>query len=95
MQTNEVMAFMPQSELKLIRVELELIKNLLTQKNEESLESQYIESKQVPKILKVSQRTWQTYRDSGKIPFIQFGQKVWVKWGDLENFMNQNYINKK
>lgn len=49
MQTNEVMALMPQSELKLIRTELEFIKKLLTQKNEESLENQYIESKQLLK----------------------------------------------
>lgn len=95
MNVNEVMAIVPQSELSLIKTELQLIKENLASKSEEAFFNQFIESKQVPKLLSISQRTWQSYRDKGEIPFIQFGQKVWVKRKDLEAFMDRYYITRK
>lgn len=94
MNANEMMAIVPKSELSFIKTKLEILEEKLTQKETESISKQFIDSKQVPKLLKVSPRTWQNYRDKGEIPFIQFGQKVWVKWKDLEAFMDKHYINK-
>lgn len=68
------------------------IKEALARKTEEELSSSYIESKLVPKILGISQKTWQTYRDKRTIPFIQFGSKIWVKRKDIEDFLNSHYI---
>jgi hypothetical protein len=71
------------------------IKEALSRKNEEELSASYIESKQVPKLLGISQKTWQTYRDKRTIPFIQFGSKIWVKRIDIDNFLNSHYISKQ
>ncbi len=70
------------------------IKESLSQRNESDLSSTYIESKKVPKLLGISQKTWQTYRDNRTIPFIQFGSKIWVKRKDIEDFLNSHYISK-
>jgi excisionase family DNA binding protein len=46
-------------------------------------------------MLGVSAKTWQTYRDERRIPFSQFGRKIYVKRADLEAFMEKHYINSK
>jgi excisionase family DNA binding protein len=95
MQSNEILAVMPQSELSQIKSDLQFIKQKMSSKNEENFSEQFIESKKVPKLLGVSSRTWQNYRDSKEIPFIQFGQKIWVKRKDLEAFLDKYYITNK
>ncbi|WP_368180309.1 helix-turn-helix domain-containing protein [Bacteroides caccae] len=51
-----------------------------------------MESTQVRKRLGISAKTWQTYRDERRIPFSQFGRKIYVKRADLEKFMEDHYI---
>lgn len=95
MQQNEIMAFMPQTELSQIRSDLEFIKEKLSSFQEKDFSNQFIDSKRIPKLLNVSSRTWQSYRDKKELPFIQMGQKIWVKRGDLEAFMDKYYITNK
>jgi excisionase family DNA binding protein len=71
------------------------IKEALNHKHEDDLSSAYIESKKVPKLLGISLKTWQTYRDKGIIPFIQFGSKIWVKRTDIDSFLEQHYIKRR
>ena len=70
------------------------IKEAVQTKKEEDLSSSFIESKRIPKLLGISLKTWQTYRDKGQIPFIQLGSKIWVKRSDIEAFMDSHYIRK-
>jgi lipopolysaccharide biosynthesis protein len=70
------------------------IKDSLVKRDEEEFSSSIIESKKIPKLLGISPKTWQNYRDKGVIPFIQLGAKIWVKRSDIENFLNNHYINK-
>ena len=70
------------------------IKDSLVKRDEEELSSSIIESKKIPKLLGISPKTWQTYRDKGVIPFIQLGSKIWVKRIDIETFLNSHYIKK-
>ena len=63
-------------------------------KKEEDFSRNYIQSKRIPKLLGISLKTWQTYRDKGQIPFIQLGSKIWVKRSDIEAFMDSHYIRK-
>ena len=70
------------------------IKDSLVKRDEEEFSSSIIESKKIPKLLGISPKTWQNYRDKGVIPFIQLGAKIWVKRIDIENFLNNHYINK-
>lgn len=98
MQTNETslqMAVVPQSFLNKMEEKLESLENILRDKNEQELNSQWIESVKIPKILGISQKTWQTYRDKRLIPFSQIGSKIFVKRADLVKFMESHYIESK
>ncbi|AMS27814.1 hypothetical protein AEM51_13085 [Bacteroidetes bacterium UKL13-3] len=96
MQTEGInLSVIPQEELTLIKQGLLEIKEALSKKTEEELSASYIESKLVPKLLGISQKTWQTYRDRRTIPFIQFGSKIWVKRKDIDSFLNSHYISNK
>jgi excisionase family DNA binding protein len=79
-------------KLEKITSDLNEIKEAIQSRKEEDLSSSFIESKRIPKLLGISLKTWQTYRDKGQIPFIQFGSKIWVKRSDLEAFMNSHYV---
>jgi excisionase family DNA binding protein len=79
-------------KLEKITSDLNEIKEAIQTKKEDDLSSSFIESKKIPKLLGISLKTWQTYRDRGQIPFIQFGSKIWVKRADLEAFMNSHYV---
>lgn len=95
MQESEVLAILPKQELQQIKIDLQFIREELSKKTESDFAGTLIESKKVPKLLNVSSRTWQTYRDSGEIPFIQLGGKIWVKRKDLEAFLDRYYVNAK
>jgi hypothetical protein len=95
MQTNETslqMAVVPQSFLNRMEEKIESLENILRDKSEQEINSQWIESVKIPKILGISLKTWQTYRDKRLIPFSQIGSKIFVKRADLEKFMLDHYI---
>lgn len=82
----------PQTWLDTLLIKVQSMETLLQKKNEE-VSNQWIESAQVRKMLGISAKTWQTYRDERRIPFSQFGRKIYVKQSDLESFMQEHYIN--
>ena len=94
-ETNLQMAVVPQSFLDRLEEKIENLENILRDKSESEQNSQWIESVKIPKILGVSLKTWQTYRDKRLIPFSQIGSKIFVKMEDLENFINSHYIKSK
>ena len=89
------MAVVPQRFLDKLEEKIENLENILRDKSESEQNSQWIESVKIPKILGVSQKTWQTYRDKRLIPFSQIGSKIFVKRADLEKFMESHYIESK
>jgi hypothetical protein len=98
MQTKETslqMAVVPQSFLDKIEEKIETLESILRNKSEQEVNSQWIESVKIPKILGISQKTWQTYRDKRLIPFSQIGSKIFVKRADLQKFMESHYIDSK
>lgn len=86
------MVVIPQSIWENISKTLINVEALLQKKSEEEVSNQWIESTQVRKILGISAKTWQTYRDERRIPFSQFGRKIYVKQSDLNSFMQEHYI---
>ena len=86
-------AVVPQTWLDTLLIKVQSMETLLQKKNEEEVSNQWIESAQVRKMLGISAKTWQTYRDERRIPFSQFGRKIYVKQSDLESFMQEHYIN--
>lgn len=77
-----------------LQFDIKEIKDAIQSTKDLDLAQSFIESKKIPKLLGISLKTWQTYRDKGRIPFIQFGSKIWVKREDLETFMNSHYVKK-
>lgn len=95
MAETTTMVVIPQAIGENISRTLSNVENLLQKKSEEEVSNQWIESTQVRKILGISAKTWQTYRDERRIPFSQFGRKIYVKQSDLESFMQEHYINSR
>lgn len=46
----------------------------------------------VCRLLGISKRTLQSYRDMKIIPFIQIGRKIYFKASDLDDYMDRHYI---
>ena len=84
---NITMAVVPQSFLNEMREEIKQLKCILSNK-----ETEEKESTRIPKILFISPKTWQTYRDRRLIPFSQIGSKIYVRRSDLNAFMEKHYI---
>lgn len=95
MAETTTMVVIPQAIWENISRTLSNVENLPSMKSEEEVSNQWIESTQVRKILGISAKTWQTYRDERRIPFSQFGRKIYVKQSDLESFMQEHYINSR
>ena len=95
MQETTTMVMLPQTEWEGMKSDLQELKELVRVKSNEELNSQWMESAQARKLLGVSQKTWQVYRDNRIIPFTQVGRKIYVKRGDLESFMQEHYIKSK
>lgn len=94
-QQTTTMVMLPQTEWEGMKSDLQELKELVRAKSSEELNSQWMESAQARKLLGVSQKTWQGYRDNRIIPFTQVGRKIYVKRGDLESFMQEHYIKSK
>ena len=86
---------LPESEWKGIKDLLLEVKDTLQTKSDTEINSQWIESNEARKMLGVSAKTWQDYRDKRVIPFSQFGRKIYVRRADIEAFMQQHYISAK
>ena len=97
---------MIESNIKLVVIpeeKLDLLLNGVTQIQQQleaitgtqSQREGYYTSSEVRKILGISQKTWQTYRDERRIPFFYFGRKIYVKITDLNEFIESHKINSR
>lgn len=85
------MVMLPQSVWEGVASDLKELKKFIRQK-EAAEKSDWVESVEARKMLGISPKTWQTYRDKRIIPFVQFGRKIMVRRSDIEAFMQQHYI---
>ena len=51
----------------------------------------FLTDQEVSDSLKVSRRTLQDYRTTGKIPYIQLGGKVLYRESDIQKLLEENY----
>jgi hypothetical protein len=89
------MVIIPQEIWEKLMDTIEEIKILINEKQSDSAASEWVPSLQARKMLGVSGRTWQDYRDKRVIPFTQFGRKIFCKRGDLQKFMESHYIKER
>ena len=51
-----------------------------------------IDNEEFVKLLKISKRTAQTYRDNGLITFSQIGHKIYYNMKDIETLLNKHSV---
>ena len=82
--------------MEVIIIESEAFKKLQSDLIElaqvKEIEDTWLSSAQVQKILGVSQKTWQTYRDKRIIKFSQIGSKIYVRASWLEEFLENHKV---
>lgn len=80
---NLNLTVVPSDFLSRLEQEIKEMKEMLREKSEQEVSEQWIESVNIPKLLGISRKTWQTYRDKRLIPFSQIGSKIYVKRADI------------
>lgn len=93
--SNLNLAVVPHNFLEKMEEGMNELKVLLRQRSEQEINDQWIESVKIPKLLGISRKTWQTYRDRKMVSYSQIGSKIYVKRADLEKFMSDHYIEAK
>lgn len=86
------MIMVPEEEWRNLHDTLEHIIDLITRRNADDSNSEWIESDEARKLLGVSPKTWQNYRDQRIIPFSQIGRKIYVNRADLNAFLRKHRI---
>lgn len=86
------MVVMPQSAYQQMLDSVREVKELILGKAKADADAQWIESEEARKMLGVSPKTWQNYRDSRVIPFSQFGRKIYVRRADINAFLEGHLI---
>jgi hypothetical protein len=64
---------------------------LLKEKKDYPLEDRWLDIADTCKILNVSKRTLQSYRDNGVLPFSQISGKIYFKADDLQKHLERHY----
>ena len=86
------MLLVPEEEWRNLHDTLEQIIELITRRNADDSNSEWIESDEARKLLGVSPKTWQNYRNQRLIPFSQIGRKIYVNRDDLDAFLSKHRI---
>jgi hypothetical protein len=56
---------------------------------------QWLTNREACELLKISQRTLQSYRDTGMLPYSQIGHKCYYRVADVEKLINQSQDKKE
>ena len=56
-----------------------------------SSENEFVDNADFIKLMNISKRTAQAWRDEGKISFSQVGGKIYYKMSDVQELLNHNY----
>lgn len=85
---------LPQNEWEEIKQRISNIEDSLKTKGEQP-SNELLTSKEVVRILGISEKTWQKYRKERRIPFSQTGRKIYVQRKNLDEFMNNHKIEER
>ena len=58
---------------------------------QKAFSEQYLDNSDFIRMMKISPRTAQTWRDEGLISFSQIGKKIYYKIADVEAFIDKHY----
>lgn len=74
-----------------IKSTLEEIKNRVLHTEKNNSIDPFVDNQEFLKLLKISKRTAQLWRDEGRISFSQIGNKIYYKVSDVERLLNRHY----
>ena len=86
------MALVPMEVWDAVKKDLAEVKALLTNQKKDELTNEWVPCSEAQKMLGVSGKTWQKYRDERIIPFSQIGRKIYVKRKDIIDYLEKHYI---
>lgn len=84
----------PREEWETIKMRTEETNQMIRLLVEGQQSNYWLTSEEARKLLGVSNKTWQEYRNRRYFPFAQIGRKIYVKRSDLEIFMENHSIKK-
>lgn len=88
------MVMIPQEEWQSLHDKLDRLAELIENRNSIDRNAEWLESEAARKLLGVSPKTWQNYRDQRVIPFSQIGRKIYVNRADLDAYLRRHRIDK-
>ena len=86
------MVMVPQEEWQSLNDKLDRLAEMIENRNATDRGAEWLESEAARKLLGVSPKTWQNYRDQRVIPFSQIGRKIYVNRADLDTFLRKHLI---
>lgn len=89
------MAIVPSEFLNQLMAKVEALEELLSKKKQEGVNNDLLSPEETAKMLGVSLRTLQSYRDNKLIPFAQKDRKIWIKRHDIIGFIDSLRIEKR
>ena len=87
------MGYYEPSEKTLLEIneKLKNIKAILTKSQLLNPDDLFCDNEEFLKIMKISRRTSQFWRNTGIIGFIQIGNKIYFRLKDIHELLNKNY----
>ena len=87
------MGYYEPSEKTLLEINEKLkdIKAILTKSQLLNPDDLFCDNEEFLKIMKISRRTSQFWRNTGIIGFIQIGNKIYFRLKDIQELLNNNY----
>ena len=89
------MVMLPQEEWQSLNDKLDRLAEMIENRNATDRDVEWLESEAARKLLGVSPKTWQNYRDQRVIPFSQIGRKIYVNRADLDAYLRRHRIDGK
>ena len=87
-----LMLLIPQEEWQSLHEKLDRLTDMVEKTQRGSSNPDWLESEEARKLLGISPKTWQNYRDQRLIPFSQIGRKIYVNRADLDAFLRLHRI---
>ena len=85
----------PKDQFDRLMHELQELRELLAEMNKYRFAEQYLDNQELTRLLKISIRTAQQWRDNGIIPFAQLGKKIYYRLSDLEKLFELEFTKRK
>ena len=86
------MVMIPQEEWQSLNDKLNRLAEMIENRNASDRDTEWLESEAARKLLGVSPKTWQKYRDQRVIPFSQIGRKIYVNRADFDAYLRSHSI---